>query len=304
MASKIYKLSFLTPVRFGIMTNTASQSCIHADTLFSALFMALLESGKGEDFLEAVRENRLLFSDGMPFRGEELYLPRPVGVYPKTIEAETDPGTRKLLKKILWIPMSRFQDWLDGSVRPEELIVRFGQTLERTRVNKRGEEPMPYQVEGFRFDDDCGLYLIVHAASEEELNMMDEGMKLLTAAGIGALKSTGWGKFTVTSHAVPDCLQSLLEDDQSGCQMLLSIAMPAENEGQDAVDGANFVLVQRGGYTAASGEPITLKQTVWLFAPGSTFKTRFAGDILDLSISSPHPIWRYGKALMMGVRTE
>ena len=304
MANKIYKLSFLTPVRFGLMTNTASQSCVHSDTLFSALFMALMESGKNEAFLNAVQSGRLIFSDGMPFRGDELYLPRPVGLYPRTVEAEMDPGTRKLLKKIMWIPLNRFQEWLSGKVRPEELIVRFGRAMERTRVNKRGEEPVPYQVEGFRFDDGCGLYIIARGASEEELALMDEGMKLLTAAGIGGLKSSGWGKFSVFVPDVPERLRAYLEDEQAAAQMLLSVAIPSEEEGEKAVDSSSYVLVQRSGYTAASGEATTLKQTVWLFAPGSVFAGRFDGDVLDISTNAPHPVWRCAKALMMGVRTE
>ena len=304
MANKIYKLSFLTPVRFGILTNTVSQVSIHADTLFSALFMAFLESGKENLFLEAVREGRLLFSDGLPYRGEELYLPRPVGIYPKSVNAETDPGTRKLLKKVQWIPLSQFQAWFSGKIRPEELIVRFGQSMERTRVNKRGEEPVPYPVEGFRFDDSCGLYIIVHTASAEEESLMDEGMKLLTANGIGALKSSGWGKFIVTEQDIPDLLNTYLEDRQSGHQMLLSIAMPAESEGEEALKEASYVLVQRSGYTAAADEAVTLKQTVWLFAPGSTFRNRFSGDILDVSTNAPHPVWRCARAMMMGVQAE
>ena len=303
MASKIYKLTFLTPVRFGLLSNTASEVSVHADTLFSALFLAFLESGKEQAFLDAVKEGRLLFSDGMPFCGDELYLPRPVGVYPQSVDAETDPSTRKLLKKVQWVALNDFQAWLSGGVRPENLATRFGQPEERTRVNRRGEVPMPYQVEGFRFDTGCGLYIIAQAASEKELSLMDEGMKLLTANGIGALKSSGWGKFSFVSEEVPGKLQAYLDDAQGGCQMLLSIALPAESEGKEAVEGANYVLVQRGGYTAFASSA-TLKQTMWLFAPGSTFKGRFVGEILDVSTNAPHPAWRCAKAMMMGVRAE
>ena len=303
MASRIYKLTFLTPVRFGLLSNTASQASVHADTLFSALFLAFMESGKEGDFLDAVREGRLLFSDGLPYSGDQLYLPRPAGVYPQSVDAQTDPSTRKLLKKVQWVSLDNFQSWLSGSIRPESLITSFGQPMERTRVNRRGEEPMPYQVEGFRFDEGCGLYVIVQAASGKELALMDEGMKLLTANGLGALKSSGWGKFSFVAEEVPAKLREFLEDGNSGCQMLLSIALPGESEGKETVEGANYVLVQRGGYTA-SAHTSTLKQAVWLFAPGSTFKVRFSGDILDVSKNAPHPAWRCAKAMMMGVRIE
>ena len=304
MANKIYKLSFLTPVRFGLLRNTASLCTIHADTLFSAVFIALMETGKESAFLDAVREGRLSFSDGMPFKGEDYYLPRPVGVYPKSVEVETDPGTRKLMKKIQWVPLTHFEAWLAGKVRPEELIVHFGHTMERTRVNRRDEIPVPYQVEGFRFDSDCGLYFVVQAASDAELSLMDEGMKLLMAAGIGGLKSSGWGKFNLSEAKVPDAMQKALDDETNECQMLLNVAWPAQAEGEETVANGNYVLVQRGGYAAASGEPITLRQTVWFFAPGSTFKKRFSGDILDISTTAPHPVWRCAKAMMMGVKSE
>ena len=100
MLSRIYKLSFYTPVRFGRISSASSLNFLHADTFFSALYIELMKCGKDKQLLDAVQKGELLISDGMPFENTKLYLPRPVGLYPKKSNVETDPGLRKLFKKI------------------------------------------------------------------------------------------------------------------------------------------------------------------------------------------------------------
>jgi CRISPR-associated protein Csm4 len=76
---------------------------------------------------------------------------------------------------------------MDGQSNLLELhrLNHFGSAFEQTRVNLRdGDQPLPYRVGGFRFDKDCGLYLIV-SGSEAALTLFERGMTSLSAGGIG-----------------------------------------------------------------------------------------------------------------------
>ncbi|MEJ7160136.1 type III-A CRISPR-associated RAMP protein Csm4, partial [Staphylococcus caprae] len=49
MATKVFKLSFKTPVHFGKKRLSDGEMTITADTLFSALFIETLQLGKDTD---------------------------------------------------------------------------------------------------------------------------------------------------------------------------------------------------------------------------------------------------------------
>lgn len=57
----------------------------------------------------------------------------------------------------------------------------------------------------------------------------------------------------------------------------------------------------RGGFATSERVNPLKKQTVYLLGAGSTFTHRFQGCLLDVGIGMPHPVWRYAKAMFMGV---
>ena len=304
MLYRMYKFHFDTPVRFGSGASTESQMVFHADTLFSALYLACMEIGKEAAFISMVREGAIRFSDAFPYHEETLYLPRPIGLYPSRIQTEIDASTRKILKKIAWIPWNSLSEWLDGKVSPLDLIVHFGVSEERIRVNRREQPPMPYTIESFRFFDNCGLYVIAAVKDEETFSCMDDAMQLLGTSGIGGSTSSGLGHYTLTTAPISESMEKALADDQASWQMLLNVAFPSESEA-NVMEEARYMLLRRGGFTAGRQEQPVKKQTAWLMAPGSVFRKRFDGMIEDASIAlSSHPVWRYEKALMMGVNAE
>ena len=304
MLYRIYKLHFLTPVRFGQSTNGEISASFLSDTLFSAMFLALQETGEADALLEAVQMDRLRFSDGLPYDKNDLYLPRPIGLYPAQTHFETDPAQRKLLKRITHLPMKRMPEWLKGTLALSDVSSDFGETFLSARVNRQSAVPLPYQISGFRFYDDCGLYVIATCADEAALTLMDKSMALLSGSGIGGKQTTGWGHFVLCNEQMPDYLKAALEDigTTCHCQMLLNTAYPAAEEGESVMREAHYLLVRRGGFTKAMDEKPVKKRTSWLLAAGSTFKQRFHGQVLNAATISPHPVWRYAKALMMGVK--
>ena len=84
--------------------------------------------------------------------------------------------------------------------------------------------------------------------------------------------------------------------------MCLSVAIPAEDE-KEAIKGSNYSLLRRGGFVQSENyfETPLKKKVTYSFAPGSCFKKRFKGTILDVSNYGNHPVYRYGKPLFLGV---
>ncbi len=301
MLYRVYKLHFLTPVRFGQSANGAIAASFYSDTLFSALFLALQETDEAQKLLEAVQKDRLRLSDGLPFDENDLYLPRPVGLYPPQSQVATDPAQRKLLKRINYLPMRRFSDWLSGTLAFTDISTAFGESFTSARVNRQDPVPRPYQVTGFRFRENCGLYVIAACADEEALAVVDKGIVLLSGSGIGGKLTTGWGHFSFDCDEAPAPLKTALSDTGAKYQMLLNAACPRQEEGDSVMGDARYLLVRRGGFTKGMDEKPVKKRTSWLLAGGSTFTKRFDGQVINAATVSPHPVWRYAKALMMGV---
>lgn len=308
MRHAICKLTFTTATRFGSDAGgsslTGTAMTFRADVLFSALFAALLKQGEAEALLHSVNRGELAFSDALPWRDDRLFLPRPVGIFSRPDNpAAEDPSQRKLLKKIAFVPSDALADFMAGSAKLAELhaLNRFGQPFEVTRVNRRDDDqPLPYRVGGFRFDPNCGLYVVVSGA-DAALERFERGMLCLSADGIGGKTSSGWGKFTFETRHAPERLNRALDDVSAPRQMLLSTALPADDELEDALDGAYYTVARRGGFTSSEQNAPLKKRTVHLLGAGSTFRRRFAGTVLDVGVGMPHPVWRYARGMFMGV---
>lgn len=292
MLRRVYKLHFITPVHFGAESGGDKLSSLsmsfRADQLFSALF--------DDAMLDWVRDGSLWFSDAFPFHNNILYIPKPVGIWSRDIG---DPSVRKLFKKIEYIPLDQIDNYIHGKCDPKELRVSFGTRYEMTRLNKRDFElPLPYQVAGFRFADDCGLYVIA-AGEEEAMEGFDRRMKSLS--GIGGKVSSGWGKFTVEEAELPLQLAAAMDNEQAPYQMLLSSALPREEELASVLETGTWLLVRRGGFAFSPSSNSHKKKTVFLLGSGSVFSHRFVGTMLDVGQSMPHPVWRYAMAGFMAI---
>ena len=307
MRHVICRLTFHTAVRFGsdnggIMTST--RLTFRTDVLFSALFRALLLQGKSEELLHAVQSSELFFSDAFPWHGDRFFLPRPVGIVAKQNHpAAVDPSQRKLLKKITFIPTNLLKDYLHGQADLQVLydLNHFGKRFEETRVNMRdNDQPLPYQVSGFRFAKETGLYLVI-SATDSALALFETAMRALSAEGIGGKVSSGWGKFAFEMIPAAEKWVDALNNEHASCQMLLSTALPSEEEMAAALDGAYYTVVRRGGFAFSEQNRPLKKQTSYLLGSGSTFQCRFGGILLDVGIGMPHPVWRYARAMFMGV---
>ena len=85
--------------------------------------------------------------------------------------------------------------------------------------------------------------------------------------------------------------------------MLISTALPAESELSEALDGAGYLLVKRSGfvYSDTFSEETRRKKDIFMFAAGSCFRHRWSGEIFEVGRGAPHPVYRYGRAMLMGI---
>ncbi len=276
MERTIVKLNFLSPIHIGNRSLGDSEYEIKADTLFSAL---CIESGDIDKVLREVREKGLRISDALPFIDEFYYIPKPM------IYIEQKEENYKLFKKINYITEDTLDFFLKGELYPEDELENFilGESDIRTRVAIGGD---PYQVGTFTFNKNAGLYVIVEHTSDYIFEVFER----LQYSGLGGKRSSGLGRFSFT-------LEPCYDFPQGDKKILLNTAMAKEDELEEALRGANYLLQKRAGFIHESNYK---KQDFYSFKAGSVFVNTFQGDIFDVG-NDQHPVYRYCLPMFMGV---
>ena len=85
--------------------------------------------------------------------------------------------------------------------------------------------------------------------------------------------------------------------------MSLSGALPRENELEEAMENAEYMLLKRSGFVSSSSycDSFMRKKDLYIFASGSCFRRKFEGDVYDVSSNGTHPVYRYAKPIFIGV---
>ena len=90
-----------------------------------------------EELLISADTDALRISDAMPWRGDSFYLPKPIAA--STSPAELSTVERKAVKKLAWIPASKFDRYTaslhSGTYPLDELDQSFGQAYEQTKAS-------------------------------------------------------------------------------------------------------------------------------------------------------------------------
>jgi len=315
----LYQLRFNTPVHFGgsdsALSLYSSEDHFRADTLFSALCHTALQlqGSQGLDkVLKLGGEGKLLLSDAMPWREDSFYLPKPF--YAAQTARELPADKRKAIKKLAWIPVSRFEEYcraMGSGVLFECDAPSFGTAYETTRamVPEVGDT-RPYPVGLYQFRENCGLYFLAALDSPEEEAWLSQLVCALGLSGIGGKTSSGCGKFTVAQRfdlraAVDGQLKWLRYalESISGHSMLLTTSLPREEELETVLNGASYQLVRRAGFVASDSyaDSPRKKQTQYFLSAGSILKQRFSGDLYQIGSSGAHLVLRYSRPMFLGV---
>lgn len=303
MEYTIYKFTFLSGVHFGAGTLESAQHAFCADTLYSALCTEATGLDCLKEFTEYAESDELAFSDAFPYMEPEYYLPKPI-IYIEN-DNNGDSKQKKAYKKMSYVPLSAFDDYLKGSmsVKRTEDLENLGRSETRTLASVRGEEETkPYRVGVYHFNEDCGLYVIVGYTEKKALELVEKLLTGLSYSGIGGKRNAGLGRFVFDREEVPKELLERLQKP-SPCAMTLASALPKDDELEAALDGASYLLIKRSGFVASAhyADEYLRKKDMYTFQAGSCFVHQFHGNVYDVSSGGAHPVYRYAKPMFMGV---
>ncbi len=308
MRFKIYKLHFTGAVHFGEGGLITSADTLLADTVFGALCSEAAMQGDGilEKLVGYADAGNLLISDGLPFIGQDLYVPKPVMEVQG--REEGDSRIKKALKKLRYIPSNRLDSYLQGEMDITAEALHFHEgfavsdMIEKVTVPEY-EVTRPYAVAVKRYKDGSGLYLCVGYDNEEARGLFEMLLEQLSYSGIGGERSSGYGRFEWTAEDNKDFSERILKTNAAQ-YMSLSVCLPNDAELDEVMEGASYMTVRRGGWVSSTTYADTLrkKKEIYMLTAGSVFDRRFEGGIYDVSDGGRHPVYRYGKPMLMAVK--
>lgn len=300
----IYKLSFPQGVHFGRNSLESGDNTFCADTLFSALCQEAVKGDMLDRMLRFVRNGELFLSDAFPYKGDELFLPKPI-MYIDSRENEGDSKTEKIYKKMKYIPCSLFETYLKGHLLPEqaETFNDFGFLYRKTSVSIRGEEePVPYRVGVYYYNEGNGVYFIAGSGDGEIRAFLEKLLLSLSYNGIGGKRNSGLGRFQYERKELPQFISDHI-GRQGNKYITLSVSLPKESEIEAVLDGAQYKILKRSGFVASEhyADEWRRKKDLYVFASGSCFMRMFSGDVYDVSNKGRHAVYRYAVPMFMGV---
>lgn len=302
MNYSIYKFEFLTGVHFGTGMLNETVNTFQADQLFSALYIEALKMQQEKAFLNAVKSGNLLFSDAFPYLGQQYFVPKPM-VYVEPVKKGVSEQ-KKAYKKLKFLPVEKMEEFLEGTLDPTEIEMKdFGKFQQETQAAvRREEDALPYRIGVFCFGEKSGLYILAAWEQEEDKQLLEKLLESLSYTGIGGKKFSGLGKFSCTQQKVPEQFRKQMEKE-TGRYMLLSPALPREEELDEALIGASYQLEKRSGFIASPeyAPEWRRKKDLYVFQAGSCFEKKFEGDIYDVSDGGKHSVYRYAKPLFMRI---
>lgn len=220
-------------------------------------------------------------------------------------EKQGNSRQKKMFKNLKYIPVNTVEAFINGTFPEEHMedMQYLGTNGMKVSVGIRGmEEPQPYRVSTYHFTDGSGLYIIAGMESEKDQECLDELFESLQYTGLGGKKSSGMGRFKCRVCDIPREMKEQLTQKAS-MHLLLSTALPEDEELEDILKGATYSLLKRSGFidsqTYATQQ--MRKSDIYVFSAGSCFVNTFKGKVIEERNGGTHPIFRYAKAFFMGV---
>ena len=309
MKYSFYKLKFLMGVHIGAGALARGKYTLYADTVFSALCKEALKFGKDkfDKLVEACRRNQIKFTDGLPFIEDRYYVPKPM--LELDISTESDRMVKKAAKKLEYIPIEKMDDYLSGRLDVKEENEYFFNNIGRHNLVGKakiniGEDANPYVVDTFVYGEKSGLYVCVGVDNGELEDFVKEIFTSLSYSGVGGKISAGYGKFELEIVPATETFVKRLESTTYKKYMSLSISLPNDDELEDVLLTADYLIIKRSGFVSSEtySETLRKKKDKYCMAAGFVFEKKFEGSILDVSNGGTHPVYRYAKPFIMGVK--
>lgn len=319
MEYKLYKLTFNTPVHFGsdIIGSSLEESdfICHSDTFFSALCLEYVKLNGAEtidDFIDFFNNGKLLISSLLPYKNNDLYIPKPSIVIERSDtknenKEENSSSDRKKMKKLNYIKVSDIDIYLNyikgiGDFNFDYEYNNFAKYSLNQKVGLRDEENRLYSLGTYSFYKNNGLYFALSFSDNETLKEFEKVLKSLSYSGIGGKRTHGLGNFEYNESDFSVFENKLFKD--SKYKMLLSLFSPTENE-MENIDFNNsfYSLIKRNGFIYSNNYSgnLSKRKSLSMFKEGSCFTDNINGNIKDVSQNGNHKVYRYGKAFYIGI---
>lgn len=319
MEYKLYKLTFNTPVHFGsdIIGSSLEESdfICHSDTFFSALCLEYIKLNGAEtidDFIDFFNNGKLLISSLLPYKNNDLYIPKPSIVIERSDtknenKEENSSSDRKKMKKLNYIKVSDIDIYLNyikgiGDFNFDYEYNNFAKYSLNQKVGLRDEENRLYSLGTYSFYKNNGLYFALSFSDNETLKEFEKVLKSLSYSGIGGKRTHGLGNFEYNESDFSVFENKLFKD--SKYKMLLSLFSPTENE-IESIDFNNsfYSLIKRNGFIYSNNYSgnLSKRKSLSMFKEGSCFTNNINGNIKDVSQNGNHKVYRYGKAFYIGI---
>lgn len=319
MEYKLYKLTFNTPVHFGsdIVGSSLEESdfICHSDTFFSALCLEYIKLNGAEtidDFIDFFNNGKLLISSLLPYKNNDLYIPKPSIVIERSDtknenKEENSSSDRKKMKKLNYIKVSDIDIYLNyikgiGDFNFDYDYNNFAKYSLNQKVGLRDEENRLYSLGTYSFYKNNGLYFALSFSDNETLKEFEKVLKSLSYSGIGGKRTHGLGNFEYNESDFSVFENKLFKD--SKYKMLLSLFSPTENE-MENIDFNNsfYSLIKRNGFIYSNNYSgnLSKRKSLSMFKEGSCFTDNINGNIKDVSQNGNHKVYRYGKAFYIGI---
>lgn len=318
MEYKLYKLTFNTPVHFGsdIVGSSLEEADLvcHSDTFFSALCLEYIKLNGAKninDFIKFFNDESLLISSLLPYKNDDLYIPKPSIVIEKRIKINDKKNgasttDKKKMKKLNYIKFSDIDIYLnyikgESDFNFDAEYNNFAKYNLNQKVGLREGENRLYSLGTYSFYKNNGLYFILSFSDNEKLLEFEKVLKSLSYSGIGGKRTSGMGLFEY------DYGELIFTDKlfkNSKYKILLSLYSPIENE-IDNIDFNNsfYSLIKRNGfiYSNTYSNNLYKRKSISMFKEGSCFCGNIKGDIKNVSQNGNHNVYRYGKAFYIGI---
>ena len=302
----VYKLKFPVGVHFGKGSIETSGYSVCADAFFSALCVEAVKEQESliETLVNSVREGKLLISDGLPFIGDEFYLPKPLITIENKVE-RGDSVVKKAYKKLEYIPVECLSDYLKGEMDISDIAFNERLGMEEIKVSaaiREGEDTLPYRIGTFLFNEGNGLYIVIGYSDDSVKELISRLIEGLSYSGLGGRRSSGLGNFMPIKGRMTDEMLRLLNAD-TGRYMTISLSLPKDNEIETVLSDASYQLIKRSGFVSSDrySDTYLRKKDLYVTAAGSVYTRKFDGDIFDVSSGGRHPVWRYAKPMFIGI---
>lgn len=311
MKNIIVKLYFDGSIHFGNGVLESSSDNLCSDSIFSAICCEYAKSNNTDainELVDNVRKNKIKISDAFPFCGETFYLPKPF----VRIESQNnnDASNKKTIKKLRFIPAEMFQEYIDGKMNIDQCkdILNDISTIGRSGLNEKvciaveQDDPKPYYVGDYKFNEGRGLWFIISADDETYTEELTDVITSLGLSGIGGKRSSGYGRFKPIFMNAPDFLNDSL-NKESQRYITLSVCLPKSDELSDVISHADFSVIKRSGfvYSLDAQSNAIKKDDMYLMGAGSCFDRKFCGDVYECSSISKYPVYRYAKPMFFSI---